>query len=130
MRKINICYDNEHVSSVYLVRYFRFRNNVYFIYTLQEKDDRDYMKLYVVKVMKELGNLVTQTVRRPDEWNRMKAIIKQILSEIKRQNLSSIEDLDSSELENIIIYENRSFRIASDLVYILANEIVSVFFKM
>lgn len=121
MRKINICYDNEHISSVYLVRYFRFKNNVYLIYTLQEKDDRDYMKLYVVKIMKELGTFVTQTVRRPDEWNQMKIIIKRILSEIKNQNLVCIEDLDPSELENIVIYENKNFRIASDLVHTLST---------
>lgn len=125
MKKINICDDNEHVFSVYLVRYFRFGNNVYFIYTLQEKDNRDYMKLYVVKIMKELGTLVTQTIRNQDEWNQMKVIVKRILSEIKKQRLNCIEDLDSSELENIIIYENRSFRIATDLVYALANEIVN-----
>lgn len=125
MKKINISYESGHIFSVYLVRYFRFENNAYFIYTLQEKDDRDYMKLYVVKVMKELNHLVTQTVRRPDEWNKMKLIVKRILSEIKKQELTCIEDLDPFELENIVIYENKSFHIATDLANILATEILS-----
>lgn len=122
MEKINIFRDDGHILSVYLVRYFCYQNNVYFIYTLQEKDDKDYMKLYVVKVMKELGNLVTQTIRRPDEWNRMKNIVKCILSEIKNQRLTCIQDLDYSELQNIIIHESRSFHIATDLVNILVDK--------
>lgn len=126
MKKINISYESGQIYSAYLVRYFRFRNNVYFIYTLQEKDNRDYMKLYVVKVMKELDNFVTQTIRKTDEWNQMKHIVKCILSEIKKQNLNCIEDLDPSELENIVIYENKSFSIATDLVNTLASEIVNI----
>ena len=125
MKKINVSYESGYKFPVYLVRYFRFKNNAYLIYTLQEKDHRNYMKLYVVKIMRELGELVTQTVRRPDEWNRMKIIVKNILIELKKKQLTSIEDLEPSELENVVIYDSKDFMMASDLVNILAQEIIT-----
>lgn len=121
MKKIHLSYENGYVFEAYLVRYFKFKNNAYLIYTFQEKDEKNYMKLYVVKVMKELGSLVTQTVRRTDEWNMMKQIVKQILTETKAGKILSIEDFDPNEIENIAIYENKSFNLANDLVNILSK---------
>lgn len=121
MKTICMSYEDGTLFDAYLVRYFRFKNNVYLIYTHQEKDDRDYMKLYVVKVMKELGVLVTQTVRRTDEWNLMKGIIKHILSEIKKGKINIIEDLNSSDIDKIVITEYKNFLLASDLVSLLST---------
>lgn len=123
MKKINLSYENGNTFSVYVVRYFRFKTNVYLIYTLQEKDARDYMKLYVVKIMKELNENVSQTVRRNDEWKLMKGIVKTILTEIKNQQLTSIEDLDPTDLEGMTVYESKKFFIASDLVDVLSTEL-------
>jgi len=123
MKKINLLYENGNIFSVYVVRYFRFKTNVYLIYTLQEKDAREYMKLYVVKIMNELNEKVSQTVRRADEWKLMKGIVKTILTEIKNQQLNSIEDLDPTELEGMTIYESKNFFIASDLVDVLSTEL-------
>ena len=121
MKKIQLSYRDGHLFSVYVVRYFRFKNNNYFMYTFREKDEQNYMKLYVVKVMKELGFPVTQTIRSNSEWNSMKTIVKKILKEMKKGEVNSIKDLDCSELEKIIIYENRSFQLAQDLVNLLTK---------
>lgn len=121
MKNICMSYEDGSIFNAYLVRYFRFKNNVYLIYTHQEKDDKDYMKLYVVKVMKELGVYVTQTVRRTDEWNLMKGIIKHILSEIKKGKVTIIEDLNLFDIDKIVINEYKNFSLASDLVSLLAN---------
>lgn len=122
MEKINLLYETGEILSIYVVRYFRFKNNAYLIYTLQEKDDRDYVKLYVVKVMNELNQKVCQTVRRNDEWKQMKGIVKAILTQIKKGHLTCIEDLEPLELEKMIIYESKSFSIASDLVELLSTK--------
>lgn len=121
MKQIFLSNENGVLFKVDVVRYFRFKNNVYLIYTLNEKDHKDYIKLYVVKVMKELGEFVTQTVRRQDEWNAMKNLIKRILSELKKGELKIIADLEVEELDKIVIYENRNFSLASDLVNLLAS---------
>lgn len=120
MEKINLLDINGHTFSVDVVRYFRFKNNAYLIYTLQEKDTKDYIKLYVVKVMNELEQKVSQTVRRNDEWKQMKGIVKTILAEMKKGQLTCIQDLEISDLENMIICESKNFSIASDLVDILS----------
>jgi len=121
MKILNLMYENGKTFPVYVVRYFRYKTNLYLIYTLQEKDERNYMKLYVVKVMEELDEKVSQTVRKSDEWTLMKGIVKNILSQIKKGNLTCIEDLDVSELEGMIIYESKNFSIASDLAELLAT---------
>ena len=121
MKQIYLSHESGNLFKVCVVRYFHFKNNVYLIYTLNEKDTKDYIKLYVVKVMKELGELVTQTVRRQDEWQAMKNLIKRILSELKKGDLRIVTDLDVQELEEVVIYENRSFSLASDLVNLLTS---------
>lgn len=121
MKELCLKYENGNKFQAYIVRYFRFGNNKYLIYSLKELDERNYEKLYVVKIMKALDMPVTQTVRRPDEWKQMKNIVKHILVEIKNNKLTCIEDLEPLELEGITIYENRSFWIATDLVKILTT---------
>lgn len=121
MKQIYLSHESGNLFKACVVRYFRFKNNVYLIYTLNEKDNKDYIKLYVVKVMKELGELVTQTVRRQDEWQAMKNLVKRILSELKKGDLRIVTDLDVQELEEVVIYENRSFSLASDLVNLLTS---------
>lgn len=121
MKEIHLSYEDGNTFKVDVIRYFRFKNNKYLIYTLHEKDDKDYIKLYVVKVMKELGSFVSQIVRSTEEWNLMKELVKRILIELKRGQLTVIEDLDCIELDKMIIYENKNFTMASDLVEILAN---------
>lgn len=130
MKQIFLSNENGVLFKVDVVRYFRFKNNVYLIYTLNEKDNKDYIKLYVVKVMKELGEFVTQTVRRQDEWNAMKNLIKRILSELKKGELKIITDLEVDELDKTVIYENKNFSLASDLVNLLASPGTSEFIEM
>jgi len=117
----NIClkYDNGSKFNVSVVRYFNFENNKYLIYSLKEYDEREYEKLYVVKIMRELNTLIAQTVRKPSEWKQMKNILKYILVEIKNNQIKSIEDLNYLELDGITLYGYRSFWMASDLVEML-----------
>ena len=121
MKEICLSYESGYTFKAYAIRYFLYKNNKYLIYTLNEKDEREYIKLYVVKVMKELGTFVTQTVRRTDEWKTMKGLIKRILGELKKGKLKIITDLDIEEIDKIVIYENRHFLLASDLVKILSS---------
>ena len=123
MKQLNLLNENGKIFRVDVVRYFRFKKNVYLIYTVQEKDDRDYMKLYVVKVMNELNEKVSQPVRQNDEWKLMKDIVKNIITQIRKHNLTCIEDLDISEINEMVIFESKKFLIASDLVAILATEV-------
>lgn len=121
MKGIYLSNEDGNDFKVNVIRYFRFKNNKYLIYTLNEKDEKDYMKLYVVKVMKELGSFVSQIVRSTEEWNLMKELVKRILIELKRGQLTVVTDLDCMELDKMIIYENKNFTMATDLVEILAN---------
>lgn len=125
MKEIYLSYEDGNTFKVDVIRYFRFKNNKYLIYTLYEKDEKDYIKLYVVKVMKELGTFVSQIVRSTEEWNLMKGLVKRILIELRRGQLTVIEDLDCAELDKMLVYENKSFTMASDLVEILTKGIES-----
>ena len=51
MERITLIDSNNRKVRVYLVRFFKFNNDKYLIYTLNEKDEKNYIKLYLVKVM-------------------------------------------------------------------------------
>ena len=65
--------ENERVT-VDLVRYFRFKNDEFLIYSKSEVDEKDYMKLYLVRVMEELGQPVVQTIKNETDWANMQNI--------------------------------------------------------
>lgn len=105
--------------SVNMIRYFQYKNNKYFMYTLMEKDERNYIKIYIVKVMRELDTFVSQTIRRTDEWLKMKSIVKRLLDETRAGLIVTFKDLDYQELEDLIIFESREFKLSQDLVEVI-----------
>lgn len=119
MNKISINDMNNQIVEVFLVRYFKYKNTNYLIYTLNETDEKGFIKLYIVKVMKQFNESITKTIKDNEEWKRMQLIVKNILKEIKDGNVQSFVDLDISEIKNIKVKEARYFKLDKNLTEML-----------
>ena len=107
----------------YLVRYFKYQNDYYLIYTFLETDEKNFMKLYVVKVLEELGFPVTKNLSEDWEWNKIQSVVKQVLKEIKKKQPYTFQDADLQFINNIKITKARNFKLLASLVDILSGDI-------
>ena len=83
MKNLTITNEDNTKMSVDIVRYFKYKNDCYLIYTMNEVDEKGYLKLYLVKVMEELGFPVVYNIRDDKEWASMQGIVKKVLKEKK-----------------------------------------------
>ena len=120
MNKIDIKDIKNQIIQVFLIRYFKYKNTNYLIYTLNETDEKGYIKLYLVKIMKQFNEWISKTIKDEEEWKRMQLIVKNMLKELKNNNIESFIDLDISEIKNIKINEARYFKLDKHLMELLS----------
>lgn len=111
-------FDNNKVE-VDVIRYFKYKNTNYLIYTLNEIDEKEFTKLYIVKIMKQFNLLVAKTIKDEQEWKQIQQIVKELVTELKNNKLNEFVDLDIENLNNIKIKEARYFKLDKKLLSIL-----------
>lgn len=111
-------FDNNKVE-VDVIRYFKYKNTNYLIYTLNEIDEKRFTKLYIVKIMKQFNLLVAKTIKDEQEWKQIQQIVKELVTELKNNKLNEFVDLDIENLNNIKIKEARYFKLDKKLLSIL-----------
>ena len=121
MKKLTITNSDNTKMKVDLVRYFKFKNDCFLVYSIGEVDEKNYMKLYLVRIMEELGFPVVQTIKNESDWNNMQGIVKKVLKELKRNKKKLTEDLDYKEIDGIKVVDPRFFKLDAKLVDILAS---------
>ncbi len=121
MQNFTITNEDNTKMSVDIVRYFKYKNDCYLIYTMNEVDEKGYLKLYLVKVMEELGFPVVYNIRDDKEWASMQGIVKKVLKEIKSNKKKLLVDLDYSSIQGIKVANPRSFKLDQKLAKILSN---------
>lgn len=121
MKNFTITNEDNTKMSVDIVRYFKYKNDCYLIYTMNEVDEKGYLKLYLVKVMEELGFPVVYNIRDDKEWASMQGIVKKVLKEIKSNKKKLLIDLDYSGIQGIKVANPRSFKLDQKLAKILSN---------
>ncbi|MBP3765915.1 MAG: hypothetical protein J6G98_01875 [Bacilli bacterium] len=121
MKKLTITNSDNTKMTVDLVRYFRFKTDCFLIYSIGEVDEKNYKKLYLVRIMEELGFPVVQTIKNDADWANMQGIVKKVLKELKKGKKKLTEDLDYKEIDGIKVIEPRFFKLDSKLVDLLAS---------
>ena len=106
-------------TKVNIVRYFLNGEQRYLIYTLNEKDESGYVKLYVSKM--EYDPLRAVSITDEDEWTRIKDLIKQTIKENKQNSSLSITDLNYSDIKNIEVVDSKIFKLLDSMVEILSS---------
>ena len=98
-----------------IIRYFEKNNNKYLIYSLNEMDEVGYVKLYASKIVDKHARIITDD----DEWTFIKETIKDIVRNNRDGVSLDIIDLNENELENIVLEDNRIFKLQGNLVNLL-----------
>ena len=84
MKKITITNADNTRMTVDLIRYFKFNNDCFLIFNKGEVDEKGYHKLYLVRIMEELGFPVVQTIGNKADWAGMQNIVKKVIKDLKR----------------------------------------------
>ncbi len=121
MEKLLLTNLDNSTFEVELIRYFSYDQDYYLIYTLNEKDDKNYLKLYLVEILEELGEPIVQNIKDEDEWKNMQNIVKKVIKEIKAGTRDLLKDESPLMLEKIMIDEPRYFKLDEKLANILAS---------
>lgn len=121
MDNVIVVGTNNEKANIYVVRYFQYNNKKYLIYTLNEKDETGYVKLYVSKVVEQNGTIFANGITDEDEWTEIKDLIKTIIKEVREGELKSAKDLNPSVLNNSVIVDFRAFKLVANIVEILST---------
>lgn len=114
---INILNEEGKQIGIEVIRFFEVDKNQYLIYSLSEKDEQGYLKLYLSK--NENGFFVK--VDNELEWNKIKELIKIIIREAEDNNLVSVDDLDYRRLENQTVISFRIFKLNEEISKMLGK---------
>ncbi len=112
MMKINAIIPTGETASVGLVRYFEAYGKKYFVYTLNEKDEQGFVKLYVCKVNNGIGEFIDDD----GEWKSIKDEFKKIIGENSENNSTTANDLNPRELANINVKGHRVIKLMENYV--------------
>lgn len=107
--------------------FYVFNSKYYFMYTLGEYVDDDYIQLYVVQVCKEIQNttngpietgyMVGMETPNPDEWSIVQESITKIVDDKKNGTKSNeIQYLTINMLTNLKIVSKNKFKLMSHLL--------------
>lgn len=110
---------NDKLTKVKVIRYFLNAGQRYLIYTLDEKDDAGYIKLYVTKM--DYNPIRAVAIIDDDEWNRIKELIKVTIKENRENSALSIIDLNYADIENIVVEDSKVFKLLDSMVEILSS---------
>lgn len=99
------------------VRYFKYNDNCYFVYTLDEIDNEGYVKLYIKKMVGDEDRAITD-----DEWPNVKNIVQEVFKEIKAGTHYSYEDLNFNTINEIMDSGSRIFKLKKEVVDIILSK--------
>ncbi len=126
MDNVKIISDNGVEVSVNGVFYV-FNSKYYFIYTMGELDENEYVKLYLVQVCKEVQNtnagpvdtgyMLGLEITDPAEWKNVQGSITKIVDDKKSGTTSSeIQYLPITMLVNLKIVSTNKFKLMRHII--------------
>lgn len=122
MNNINILNANNESINAEVIRYFSVENNNYLIYSLNEVDEQQYIKLYITKISNETGINMGVSVADEVEWESVKDAIKMIIKSNNDGNPIN-NDLEFSALDGITVTDSRIFKLSVALTEILKKDL-------
>ncbi len=99
------------------IRYVKFNNFKYILYTLNEKDEEDYQKLYINKIVDNEEDLISDL-----EWLELREAIPSIVKQIKADKIESFEDLDIKDIHRVNLEYSKAFKLKQNIVEIITKK--------
>lgn len=110
MNNIDVTTESEKIKGK-KIRYINFEGSNYFIYSLNEKDEEEYEKLYVNKIIDGEEYIISDF-----EWEKLKSVIPTIVKQIRSNNPEIFKDLDITSVNEINLDYSRIFKLKSSIV--------------
>ncbi len=126
MTKIGIIVPTGEKAEVEIVRFFEAYGKKYLVYTLNEKDEQGFVKLYVARIDEAPDATGTQKVLSgsfiddENEWKLVKDEFKKIIGENSDSGSTSANDLNPADLLNINVRGNRVIKLMESYVNLLS----------
>jgi hypothetical protein len=112
MLNINVMDERGFSFQIDLVRFFKANESNYLMYTLNEIDENDYIKLYAAKMIDDNS---FARIEEENEWLNVKELIKLIVKEAKGGAVTSVIDLNEKRIEGIRILSTRAFKLNKEV---------------
>ena len=120
MTKIGVVVPTGERVEAEIVRFFDTYGKKYLVYTLNEKDEQGFVKLYVAKVDGAPKALVGSIIDDENEWKVVKDEFKKIIGENSDNGVTTANDLNPADLENVNIKGNRVIKLMESYVNLLS----------
>lgn len=115
MEKITILNPHRNPFEVEVIRYFVMSDAEILLYTLNEEDNENNVRLYVTKIKNG------QTYDLSDqEWTYVKATIRNIVNENRNKKPLTVKDLDIDRISGLVVEHLKVFKLAKDVLPDLA----------
>ena len=123
MDNVEVMIDN--VVKNVLGMYYISNNNYYFLYTENQRDEKGYIVLHVVKVLQEVmntpsgqtptGNLVGIAINDEQEWKNVQKDISNIIADKQNKKRQAVRYLEIKLLKKLIVKNTRIFRLKEEI---------------
>lgn len=123
MQKIAAFNQNNQPLEIDIIRYFKVNEKKYLIFTLNEKDEQGYIKVYVSKILGLNGTLAAYDIIDETEWASVKDLVKRIIKANREGEILEIEDLSLERLNNIKVNGQQVFKLIGNLIDLLGSNI-------
>lgn len=121
----NVILKNDIGESVVatILRYFSYNNENYMLYTMNEVDPSNYIKLYGVKILPQQDNSFSAVAIEDSIWGQIVSLIKEMVKPLEQRINNSFVDLNSNNILTINLISKRVFKINKDMAMLLASNI-------
>lgn len=105
-----------------VLKIFKYNDEIYMLYTLNEIDPSNYIKLYGVKLtMNPSTNQISASMIDDSVWGSIVSLIKEMVKPVQERTNNNFIDLDSRNLTSVDLISKRIFKINKDMAILIAK---------
>lgn len=105
-----------------VLKIFKYNDEIYMLYTLNEIDPSNYIKLYGVKLtMNPSTNQISASMIDNSVWGSIVSLIKEMVKPVQERTNNNFIDLDSRNLTSVDLISKRIFKINKDMADLIVK---------
>ena len=105
-----------------VLKLFKYNDEIYMLYTLNEIDPLNYIKLYGVKLtMNPSTNQISASMIDDSVWGSIVSLIKEMVKPVQERTNNNFIDLDSRNLTSVDLISKRIFKINKDMADLIVK---------
>lgn len=107
-----------------VLKLFKYNDEIYMLYTLNEIDPSNYIKLYGVKLtMNPSTNQISASMIDDSVWGSIVSLIKEMVKPVQERTNNNFIDLDSRNLTSVDLISKRIFKINKDMADLIVKNL-------